>query len=195
MMNDTNKMIHAIIEKFKKIKNVEIIIAIVIVVIIISLSVSTFTKPVEKNSAISLEKNSNEIKNTNDKIEEKLIQILKAIDGAGEVKVMITYESGPEIVPALDTVKSDSAVDENDAGGGTRTTKTSNDNSHPVSIQQSNGSQALIIKERNPEVRGVIVIAQGAGNIRVKMDLLKAVETVLKVSPEYIDVFPMKKGK
>lgn len=194
-MNDTNKMIHAIIEKFKKIKNVEIIIAIVIVVIIISLSVSTFTKPVEKKSDISLPKNSNEIKNTNDKIEEKLVQILKAIDGAGEVKVMITYESGPEIVPALNTVKSDSTVEENDAGGGTRITKNSNNNSNSVTIQQSNGSQALIIKERNPEVRGVIVIAQGAGNIRVKMDLLKAVETVLKVSPEYIDVFPMKKGK
>lgn len=195
MMNDTNKMIHAIIEKFKKIKNVEIIIAIVIVVIIISLSVSTFTKPVEKKSDISLPKNSNEIKNTNDKIEEKLVQILNAIDGAGEVQVMVTYESGPEIVPALNTVKSDSTVEENDAGGGTRITKNSNNNSNSVTIQQSNGSQALIIKERNPEVRGVIVIAQGAGNIRVKMDLLKAVETVLKVSPEYIDVFPMKKGK
>ena len=41
----------------------------------------------------------------------------------------------------------------------------------------------------------VIVVAEGAVDIRVKMDLLAAVQTVLKVDASCVDVFVMEKSK
>ena len=90
--------------------------------------------------------------------ETKLSQILSQIDGAGEVEVMITYESGPEAVPA--------------AGG---------------------MGEQLILKELSPVIRGVVIIAQGADDISVKMQLLQAAVTVLQVEETRIDVFTMRK--
>ncbi len=47
-----------------------------------------------------------------DDIESRLEEILSQIEGAGEVRVMITYATGTEIVPAMST-ESQSSVSEN----------------------------------------------------------------------------------
>ena len=44
---------------------------------------------------------SSDADNTYLKTEEKLSNVLSSIRGAGKVDVMITYESGPEMVPAM----------------------------------------------------------------------------------------------
>jgi stage III sporulation protein AG len=129
-----------------------------------------------------------------DDTEAKLKEALSKIDGAGKVEVMITYKSGPEIVPAFstDTQKSQTT----DTGTDTdRKTETENEQTDVVTVEKGGDANALILKEKAPEVKGVIVIAEGAGNIVVKLNLLKAVQTLLAVSPEQIEVFEMKKGK
>jgi len=40
-----------------------------------------------------------------------------------------------------------------------------------------------------PKVKGVIVIAQGANDIRVKLDILKAVQALLGVSSSQVEIF------
>ena len=40
-----------------------------------------------------------------------------------------------------------------------------------------------------PPVKGVVVIAEGAGNVRVKLDLLKAVQALLSVSSSQVEIF------
>ncbi|MGI6705472.1 MAG: stage III sporulation protein AG [Clostridia bacterium] len=193
-MNTVNMFYKTIIEKLKSSKNIEILIALVIIAIIISLYTSTFDKSVEASKEQSITTNAvlaEKEGSIQDPIEVKLTKILKSIEGAGEVEVMITYESGPEVVPAMDTEKNDTNTQENDSNNGKRITQTTNESRRPVTIQQNSGTEPLILMEKMPEVRGVIVIAEGAKNIRVKMDLLRAVETVLRVPPNRVEVFAM----
>ena len=47
------------------------------------------------------------------------------------------------------------------------------------------------MKENQPEVRGVIVVAQGAEDISVRMNLLNAVTTLLNVSADKVEILKM----
>jgi hypothetical protein len=48
-----------------------------------------------------------------------------------------------------------------------------------------------VLKEKTPEIKGVIVTAEGAGDISVRMNILKAVETLLNIPADKVDVFKM----
>ncbi len=104
-------------------------------------------------------------------MEVRMAEVLSRIDGAGAVSVMITFESSAEIVPATETDR--------------------NDNTSIVIV----GGKPVIITEIQPKVLGVIVVAEGASNIKVKLDLLKAVQTLLDIEQSRIEIFSMVKKK
>lgn len=118
--------------------------------------------------------------------ETRLAQVLSQIDGAGQVQVMITYASGPEIVPASVSQINTSRQQT----GEESSSQTSSSRSEPAS---SSSEGTVVLKELSPQIKGVVVIAQGADNISVKMDLLQATVTVLQIEPEQVDVFTMTK--
>ncbi len=125
-----------------------------------------------------------------DSMEEKLQDTLSKIAGAGRVEVMITYESSAEIVPALSVDKQTSTT--TDLGdNGSSTTNTENTQSEIVTVNGSDGNSALVLKENSPPVKGVIVVAEGAEDIGVKLSLLSAVQTILNISPDQVDVYKM----
>ncbi len=125
-----------------------------------------------------------------DSMEEKLQDTLSKIAGAGRVEVMITYESSAEIVPALSVDKQTSTT--TDLGdNSSSTTNTENTQSEIVTVNGSDGNSALVLKENSPPVKGVIVVAEGAEDIGVKLSLLSAVQTILNISPDQVDVYKM----
>jgi stage III sporulation protein AG len=52
-----------------------------------------------------------------------------------------------------------------------------------------------VLTEIEPTVRGVIVIAEGAADVSVRVKLSNAVMTVLGISADRIEVFEMKRGE
>jgi stage III sporulation protein AG len=125
-----------------------------------------------------------------DSIENQLKYTLSQIEGAGRVEVMITYEASGEIVPAISVDKQTSTTTSSGESG-TSTTSTENTQNEVVTIGGSGGNSALVLKEKSPEIRGVIVVSEGADNIAVKLNLLRAVQTLLSVSPDQVDVYKM----
>lgn len=123
-------------------------------------------------------------------LENELSSILAKIQGAGRVSVMITLKSGKEIIPAKDESISDKVTDEKDTNGGTRTIneKTTDDEVVFTSGQGGN-SKPLVIKELNPEVKGVIVVAEGAKDSKVKLMISQAVQTVLDIPAYRVTVY------
>lgn len=119
-------------------------------------------------------------------VEERLAQTLSAIRGAGKVRVMITYDTGAQIVPAMST-DVQSSTSESAAEGGTTINENRTESSRPATLQD----EALVLTEKAPAVRGVIVIAEGAADIGVKLKLQSAVQTVLGVGLDQIEVFEM----
>lgn len=118
-------------------------------------------------------------------LEDQLSEILSLVQDSGRVSVMITLKSTSEIVPALDKTSSDKVTNENDTEGGTRVINETNTQDKVVFMNEQGGnSKALVVKELNPEIKGVIIVAEGAKNPKVKLKLSEAVQTVLDI-PAY----------
>lgn len=100
--------------------------------------------------------------------EERLREILSDIDGAGDVSVMITYEGTSEKNIAYEKRRSDSAYDEKAVMA---------------------GGEPMVVNESYPTVKGVIVTAGGADDIKVKRALVEAVSAVLEVEPHRICIY------
>lgn len=122
-----------------------------------------------------------------DDIEKRMEEVLSQIKGAGEVKVMITYDSGPEIIPATSTSTENDVTTQ----GSETSREVTKSQEEIVTIDSSGEKNALILKEIQPEIKGVIVISQGAGDISVKMNLFEAAKTLLNISADKVDVFEM----
>ena len=119
--------------------------------------------------------------------EARLTEVLSRIRGAGRVEVMITYETGTELVPAMTTSVDSNTSETNDGDKSSVTSKTT-ESSQPATLSGS-GGEPIVLLEREPVVRGVIVVAEGAADIRVKLDLQRAVCAVLDVPASKIEVF------
>ncbi len=139
------------------------------------------SSPIQKNSPTQLGKYEQEIAT-------QLSQILGQVEGAGEVAVTVSLIAGPEQKYAQDTTTVTSNIEERDTAGGTRSTNETNEKTEVVILQ--NGSEALVIQERGPEIKGVLVVAEGANDPQIKAQLSQAVQTVLNLPAHRVMILP-----
>lgn len=123
-------------------------------------------------------------------IEKRLENILKDTEGVGQNKVMITVKNtGKEILYSQMDISS-SKVTENDSGG----SRVSEEMSQLESVlyTEDNGTQKPYIQdEEMPEIMGVVIIAEGAGDADIVTQITEAVSTLLGVSVNKIKVMKM----
>lgn len=164
-----------------KIKHIKIVAGIIILAIAL-LFVANVSEDAEKASGTMSDEEYVAA------LEKRLEKILSEVDGVGDVQVLITCKGTSEIVPATEseskyTEKSDSSY------GGNYVDKTETANSSPV---MSSGSP-IILGKTYPEISGVLIVAEGAKDISVRLKLLQAASTALAVDPSIIAV--LSKGK
>lgn len=141
----------------------------------------------EKSDAVETLKQSDEV--PKNEVENSLKSILSQIKGAGKVDVMITFYSSNEAVLAIDEKTSDNTTQEKDKEGGSRAI-TQADKENKVIYEETEGNKKpYVVKEILPKVKGVVIVAEGAGDIEVKCSLAKATEALLDVAPHKIQVF------
>lgn len=161
-------------------KNLKIIllIAVFIVCLILYLkfSKSTDTSNSTVTSSTSNYQTTLEYSNI---LEQKLEEVLSQIKGAGNVKVMITLDGSPELVYANDV---------NEKTSNTQNGATTTSSSTPIIVDTKNGSSPLILTEKLPKVKGVIVVSTGAQDVSIKLDILNSVSTLLDISRDKINV-------
>lgn len=119
--------------------------------------------------------------------EARLREVLGRIRGAGNVDVMITYETGAELVMAMSTDVNTNEQETSDGGKTSRSEQTT-ESSTPALVGGS-GGEPVVLMQKEPVVRGVIVVADGAADVRVRLDLQRAVRAVLDVPVSRIEVF------
>jgi stage III sporulation protein AG len=188
-LEKTNEKIQKLKEMFKGKKGLELLITIVIIAIIAGIYLSTLQK--QDTGKTQKESSSLTLADYAERTEKRLKEVLSAIEGAGNVEVMITYESGPEIIPVVDSSTQKNST-ESTSQDSTSLNTSETESAKAVTVQQQSGAEPIVLMEKQPKVRGVIVIAQGANNMRVKIEVQQAVKTVLDVSLNCIDVFTMK---
>lgn len=159
-----NKSIKGIFKKIKPEYLIMISAAIIVLVLFLSATVSS------KTSADS----ESDVNDYVGMLETKLSSRLSELDGAGKVKVIISVKSG---------MRNEIATEKQVSGiGGEKTTET------PVLIS----GKPLILGEIYPEICGVIIMAKGADDVKVKLSLITAAQTFLDVDSSKIQVLPMK---
>ncbi len=169
----------------KTISNLFIILCVGIALIIVADFYKDFLPNKKTNEQYKITNENSTKKEYVNELEDQLSEILSLVQDSGRVSVMITLKSTSEIVPALDKTSSDKVTNENDTEGGTRIINETNTQDKVVFMNEQGGnSKALVVKELNPEIKGVIVVAEGAKNPKVKLKLSEAVQTVLDI-PAY----------
>lgn len=147
-----------------------------------------------KNEVLT-EENNTKVNTTASTYEDKqkieLTNILRKIDGVGEVDVMINFESGEEKVAAYDSTNQTTKTEETDTNGGKRVSDQQNDTTKVVMSSESGGNSPVILKTYKPKVIGVVIAAEGAESSKVRYDIEKAVSSLYGISVEKVNVYPM----
>jgi stage III sporulation protein AG len=121
----------------------------------------------------------------------ELKSMLTKMKGVGRVDVMISFESGEEIVPAVNINDGVSSTNEKDNEGGERKTTQNNKGSQVVMTTKGGDSQPVVLKKNNPKVLGVMIVAEGAKDKQVQLDVKNAVASLLGIQSNKVNVYPM----
>lgn len=116
----------------------------------------------------------------------ELARLLSQIAGAGRVEVYITYDNGPQQVLAEETTME--RVNDGEQGARQGSVRYSR---KPVIIRDDTvrAERPVVLLQKQPQVRGVIVVAAGAADPQVRQQLTRAVETALGVAAHRVSVF------
>lgn len=104
---------------------------------------------------------------------QQLEETIADIEGVGAVRVMVTYYSGVENDLAFETKKSSNQKDV----AGTVLEEEQLDTKAVLS-----DGAPVVVKKLYPKVKGVVVVAEGAGDVKVKKSIQDAVVTALDVA-------------
>jgi stage III sporulation protein AG len=125
--------------------------------------------------------------------ESAIRDILQKIAGVGEVDVLVTIDSTEELVVERHMEQRQQTTNEKDSEGGTRQISDMSRSGQVVLVQAKGDQSPLVIKRIRPQIRGVVVVAEGAENLTVKKLIAEAVERGLGVPAHRISVIPGKK--
>jgi hypothetical protein len=121
-------------------------------------------------------------------LEERMTEAFSAISGVGNVRVIITFKTGSEIVVAQDEKVEENKSEE--SGG--KTTQELNSEKKVVLLNGTGSSNSpLVLKEKAPEIEGVVIVAQGGDDIFVKEALTRGAQALLDVPAHKVEVFKM----
>ena len=210
-------MTEKVIEKWKlKLRNMkkeDYIVLVLIGVLLLIISLPTDReKDAKGNISISGEENGQEggkaakiesgTEENTEKTEEKTGGLNKNtcydIDSYVEnlekrVEVMITVsDTGTEILEK-DTEINAADLEETDDAGGRRKNTESGQREEAVYFRDAEGNEIpYVVQRKLPEVTGVVVIAEGAGNETVKENIIGAVGVLFNLNEHRIKVIRMK---
>lgn len=190
-MSETDKSINEIskkknifnglLNKVKKIKHLDKIIAVLFIAVILLIYFSSINtndqkenKKTESNTIYSSESSLLQYEN---ELEKKIKNTISFIKNAGNVEVMVYFTEGIETVIAYKT-----ETQKNEKGIVIETKS-------PVLVTNDGKSQPIVLQENMPNPSSIVVVASGASNTNVKLEILRAVQAVFNYSNCNIEIF------
>lgn len=146
----------------------------------------------ENADNISITKETDE-KNYEEQQKTDLKNILKKMNGVGDVEVMMSFENGEQKVPAYDKNSQKSTTEETDNQGGKRVNNQNTDGESIVMTTSDGNNEPFILTTYKPRIIGVIILAEGASNSKTKYEIEQAVSKLYNLSLDKVNVYSMKK--
>jgi stage III sporulation protein AG len=181
----------------KKLSALEKLIVLVIAGVVIILAASVLARP--DDSAQTSNNNSSSITSSVQNpgleetmngeemvasIERRLAELLSKVEGAGQVSVMIYADSSSEHIPAYNN-EQETRNDESESGKSSAISET-----RTLALMGDN--TPVILKTLVPQIRGVVVVAEGADDMLIKEQLNRAVCTLLGIPEHRVQILKHK---
>lgn len=167
---DFVKLKKRINEMFGKYKYVGIVLLAGIVLMMLP-GKNSGSEEIETNENIPVSEERN--------MEEKMENILSCVEGAGQVRVMLSIAKGEASV-----YQTDSSYSQNDNGTDTKT--------QTIIVADNSRNESGLIYQKNPPVyQGAIVLTQGANDPKVKLAIVDAVMDITGLGADKISVLKM----
>ena len=112
--------------------------------------------------------------------QEKLSATLSLVEGAGEVKVVLTVSEGEEVVYQTN----DNTSNSSDSNGTNKDT---------VTVTDAERNQTGLVRQINPVIyKGAIIVCQGADDLSVRLMIVEAMSKLTGLGANCISVMKMK---
>lgn len=125
-----------------------------------------------------------------EKLERELAEFLAKVEGIGEVEVLIYLNSSEEYIVEKDIPTNQITSKEADS-------QSSEENKEEDTVYTVNdaGEQVpFITQTRHPSIEGVVIAADGAGQEKIKIQIIRTVMALYGVDANKIDVLERKKS-
>lgn len=113
-------------------------------------------------------------------VQQEMEEILGAMSGVGQVKVMLTVDSDGERQLAQDTQLSYS--------GATAAPEDYSRKSETVLVDGSDGDETVVVRQTYPTYRGALVVCQGGGSAEVRLAVTAAVSALTGLPADRVTV-------
>lgn len=121
-------------------------------------------------------------------MEQRVKEILRNVEGVGQVDVMLTLKSSKEKVLRVDKEKTRSTTDEQDNIGGIRKSMSEDIKENTFITGGSSSGEPVIEKELQPEIEGIVISAEGGSSAVVKTEISEAMEALFNIPAHKIKV-------
>ena len=190
-----------ILEKLLKKENMIVFVLLGILLLVIAIPVGDDGTAEDVTRGESIEKKQDEPEDIAPdesleyclQLENRIEQLLSSMDGVGEVQAMVTLVTSRELVVEKDEPVTRSTVTEKDGDGGSRSTNESSFEYETIYETDKDGNKIpYVIKQIEPEIQGITVVAQGGGNALVQKNISEVLEALFHVEAHKSKVVKMK---
>ena len=164
----------SIFGRIRKVRHIELILAGLAILIMLVIYFSSNVSFGGGTSGTNAQPNRPQ-ENHLQRIERQLSEAFSLLEGAGETRVIINWESSIEQVIAY-------IVSENQHGS----------SSAPQIITGGGIQGPIVLKEIYPRAIGVVIVTQGGASARLQIEMINAVSTLLDLAPAHIQVLTMR---
>ncbi|MDD2432686.1 MAG: hypothetical protein PHX01_03160 [Clostridia bacterium] len=126
--------------------------------------------------------------NLEETLANQAMNILSEIEGVGRVSVAVRLAAGPEQDYACNSTKQKATIEEKAVDGGVRETTEINEKTEYVLVQGR--SEPLLLKEKSSQIKGVLVVAEGARDAKTKVQLSRAIQSLFDLPAHRIIILP-----
>lgn len=126
-------------------------------------------------------------------LETRIEEILSVMEGVGKVQAMVTVSTSREMVVEKDEPVNRTTVTESDGNGGSRSTNESSFEYETIYETDGEGNKSpYVVKQIEPEIQGITVVAQGGGNAMIQKNISEVLEALFHIEAHKIKVVKMK---
>lgn len=159
----------------KKMSKLKVCVLCVLVLLVVGLALNCFKSIGTGKLKSSPTSESVSAKSYIENLESRLSSLVSGVSGVSCARVFVSVDSSPKIIYATDEQKTEN--------GGNIVSSSS-----ITFIKDGTQTQPVVVMTQYPEIKGVLIVAKGVGDPRIKLSLSDALSAVLHIPASNIHI-------